>query len=156
VPCKSHAVDPHCFHCSCRVHPRAPPDAMAGVVPAHCVIGVLVWLAKMILLHPNERSCIIPDETPNILFPLLHSFAHRASKRRVLLLRSFSRFIPQFALYPLSLGIGATIARLSPDRGIALVEEAHPRTSRSSSTAQRGAGDNYTSYLEMQLAASFC
>jgi len=72
------------------------------------------------------------------------------------LLIPLSRFIPQFALYSLSLGIGAAIARLSPDRGVALVEEAYPSASRSSSTAQRGAGDNSTSFLEMQLAAYFC
>jgi hypothetical protein len=72
------------------------------------------------------------------------------------LFQSVCRLIPQFALCSLSLGIGATIARLSLDRGFALVERGHPSPSPSRSTAQRGAGDNYTSFLEMQLVANFC
>jgi hypothetical protein len=47
-----------------------------------CVIEGLLR-EKCFQLHPVKRSCVIPDETPNILFPVLHSLSHRASQRRV-------------------------------------------------------------------------
>ncbi|KAE9380360.1 hypothetical protein N431DRAFT_129050 [Stipitochalara longipes BDJ] len=90
--------------------------------------------------------------------PSYTRFLFERRKDAYTLLIPFSRFIPQFGLYSLSLGIGAAIARLSPDRGIALVEGGYPSAPRSSSTAQAqgGAGSNSTSFLEMQLAAYFC
>jgi hypothetical protein len=109
-----------------------------------CVIDE--WFGKRFLLQPNNRSCVLPDETLIILSILLLSLSRRASKRRVQSLQLLRRSIPQFALYSLSLGIGATIARLSADRGIALVGKAYASTSRSSSTAVRGASNNSTSF----------
>lgn len=132
---------------------KSPP--FWGRSCSNCVIRGLLR-EKCFQLHPAKRSCVIPDETPNILSP---SYTHSLIERRkdaYILLQSSNRAIPQFARYSLSLAIGATIAGLSPDRGTALVAEKHPSPSRSSSWPQRGTGHGSTSFLEMQLGAHFC
>ena len=138
------------------VHQRVVPAHTASYCKVAPAVPGLHCLEHRFAFIQRGLQALFQMKRQPFFSPSYTRFLFERRQDACTLLIPLSRFIPQFALYSLSLGIGAAIARLSPDRGVALVEEAYPSASRSSSTAQRGAGDNSTSFLEMQLAAYFC
>lgn len=77
-----HARQVRLTRCLSAASENLHPSGGWGRSCPNCVIRGLLR-GKCFQLHPAKRSCVLPDETPNILFPVLHTLSHRASQRRV-------------------------------------------------------------------------